>query len=90
MVSCYVLINYSRHDNVTFTDTFYVLHTSTDTSYFFPDVFDLTKDSQKKKRKGRNKQEVITLTPAEPEPEAVRTPIDLVKVSTAHVYLKSR
>ena len=57
---------------------------------FPPDVFDPTKDSQKKnKRKGRNKQEVLMLSPAEPEPEAVRTPIDLMKVSAAHIYLQS-
>ncbi|KAJ3593939.1 hypothetical protein NHX12_006272 [Muraenolepis orangiensis] len=44
------------------------------------DAFDQTKDSQKKnKRKGRNKQDVRTLSPVEPEPEAARTPIDLMK-----------
>lgn len=36
------------------------------------------KDTQKKsKRKGRNKQEIVTVSQAEPEP--VRTPIDLMK-----------
>lgn len=42
----------------------------------------MTKDTQKKsKRKGRNKQEVIAINQAEPEPEAVKTPIDLLKVT---------
>lgn len=41
---------------------------------------DATKDTQKKKRKGRNKQEVVSISQAEPEPEVVKTPIDLVKV----------
>ncbi|XP_047437437.1 activating signal cointegrator 1 [Mugil cephalus] len=42
------------------------------------DMQDTTKDTQKKsKRKGRNKQEVMTVSQAEPEPEAVKTPIDL-------------
>lgn len=42
----------------------------------------MTKDTQKKsKRKGRNKQEVITVSQTEPEPEAVKTPIDLMRVS---------
>ncbi|XP_059926841.1 activating signal cointegrator 1 isoform X1 [Gadus macrocephalus] len=54
------------------------------------DVFDLTKDSQKKKRKGRNKQEVITLSPAEPEPEAVRTPIDLIKAQEGSLTTSSK
>uniref|UniRef100_G3PXV0 Activating signal cointegrator 1 n=1 Tax=Gasterosteus aculeatus aculeatus TaxID=481459 RepID=G3PXV0_GASAC len=41
---------------------------------------DVTKDGQKKsKRKGRNKQDVLTVSPAEPEPEAVKTPIDLMR-----------
>ncbi|XP_017334264.1 activating signal cointegrator 1 [Ictalurus punctatus] len=40
---------------------------------------DTTKDTQKKKRKGRNKQEVVSISPAEPEPEIVKTPIDLMK-----------
>lgn len=43
----------------------------------YPDV---SKDTQKKsKRKGRNKQEVLTVNPAEPEPETVKTPMDLLK-----------
>lgn len=50
----------------------------------FTDLQDLTGDTQKKsKRKGRNKQEVITLSQNEPEAEAVKTPIDLMRVSTA-------
>ncbi|XP_031425115.1 activating signal cointegrator 1 isoform X2 [Clupea harengus] len=41
---------------------------------------DMSKDAQKKtKRKGRNKQEFLTVNPAEPEPETVKTPIDLLK-----------
>ncbi|XP_066503989.1 activating signal cointegrator 1 [Hoplias malabaricus] len=41
---------------------------------------DVSKDTQKKsKRKGRNKQEVMTFSQAEPEPEVVKTPIDLLK-----------
>ncbi|GAA6091904.1 activating signal cointegrator 1 [Tachysurus ichikawai] len=40
---------------------------------------DPSKDTQKKKRKGRNKQEVVLTSQAEPEPEIVRTPIDLMK-----------
>lgn len=41
----------------------------------------MSKDAQKKtKRKGRNKQEFLTVNPAEPEPETVKTPIDLLKV----------
>ncbi|XP_041662440.1 activating signal cointegrator 1 [Cheilinus undulatus] len=41
---------------------------------------DMTKDTQKKsKRKGRNKQEVLTVSQSEPEPEAVKTPIDLMR-----------
>ncbi|GAA6218912.1 activating signal cointegrator 1 isoform X1 [Lates japonicus] len=44
------------------------------------DSQDLTKDTQKKsKRKGRNKQEVMTVSQTEPEPEAVKTPIDLMR-----------
>lgn len=40
----------------------------------------MSKDSQKKsKRKGRNKQEVMAVSQAEPEPEVVKTPIDLMK-----------
>lgn len=42
----------------------------------------MTNNTQKKsKRKGRNKQEVITVNQVEPEPEAVKTPIDLMRVS---------
>ncbi|XP_044063187.1 activating signal cointegrator 1 isoform X2 [Siniperca chuatsi] len=42
------------------------------------DSQDMSKDTQKKsKRKGRNKQEVMTVSQTEPEPEAVKTPIDL-------------
>ena len=49
----------------------------------FLDSQDMAKDSQKKsKRKGRNKQEVITVSQTEPEPETVKTPIDLMRVST--------
>uniref|UniRef100_A0A673GQ15 Thyroid hormone receptor interactor 4 n=1 Tax=Sinocyclocheilus rhinocerous TaxID=307959 RepID=A0A673GQ15_9TELE len=41
-----------------------------------------TKDTQKKsKRKGRNKQEIVTVCQAEPEP--VKTPIDLMKNSSS-------
>ncbi|KAG7327256.1 hypothetical protein KOW79_008862 [Hemibagrus wyckioides] len=40
---------------------------------------DPTKDTQKKKRKGRNKQEVVSISQVEPEPEVVKTPIDLMK-----------
>lgn len=52
----------------------------------------MTKDTQKKsKRKGRNKQEVVTASQTEPEPEAVKTPMDLMRVSapkfTSHCYL---
>ncbi|CAK6973602.1 activating signal cointegrator 1 [Scomber scombrus] len=44
------------------------------------DSQDMTKDSQKKsKRKGRNKQEVMTVSQTEPEPETVKTPIDLMR-----------
>ncbi|XP_028258315.1 activating signal cointegrator 1 [Parambassis ranga] len=44
------------------------------------DTQDLTKDTQKKsKRKGRNKQEVVTVSQTEPEPEAVKTPMDLMR-----------
>ncbi|XP_029354797.1 activating signal cointegrator 1 [Echeneis naucrates] len=44
------------------------------------DSHDLAKDTQKKsKRKGRNKQEVMTVCQTEPEPEAVKTPIDLMR-----------
>ncbi|XP_051919102.1 activating signal cointegrator 1 isoform X2 [Hippocampus zosterae] len=45
------------------------------------DSQDTTKDSQKKsKRKGRNKQEVLTVSQMDPEPEAVKTPMDLMRV----------
>ncbi|XP_068169497.1 activating signal cointegrator 1 [Antennarius striatus] len=41
---------------------------------------DITKDVQKKsKRKGRNKQEVVTVSQTEPEQEAVKTPIDQMR-----------
>ncbi|XP_067105193.1 activating signal cointegrator 1 isoform X1 [Osmerus mordax] len=44
------------------------------------DGIDMTKDCQKKsKRKGRNKQEVMAVSQVEIEPEAVKTPIDLLK-----------
>ncbi|KAG7221754.1 hypothetical protein INR49_029137, partial [Caranx melampygus] len=44
------------------------------------DAQDLTKDTQKKsKRKGRNKQEMTTVSLTEPEPEVVKTPIDLMR-----------
>ncbi|CAB1338971.1 unnamed protein product [Coregonus sp. 'balchen'] len=44
------------------------------------DAPDMSKDSQKKsKRKGRNKQEVMAVSQAVPEPEVVKTPIDLMK-----------
>ncbi|XP_069021750.1 activating signal cointegrator 1 [Embiotoca jacksoni] len=61
---------------------------TTDTSSLFlfkesvssADTQDMTKDTQKKsKRKGRNKQEVLTVSQTEPEPEAVKTPIDLMR-----------
>ncbi|KAG7468279.1 hypothetical protein MATL_G00141340 [Megalops atlanticus] len=41
---------------------------------------DMARDSLKKsKRKGRNKQEVMTVSEPEPGPEEVKTPIDLLK-----------
>lgn len=44
------------------------------------DAQDTTRDPQKKsKRKGRNKQEVMTVNQTEPEPEAVKTPMDLMR-----------
>ncbi|XP_007549045.1 activating signal cointegrator 1 [Poecilia formosa] len=44
------------------------------------DMQDFTKDTQKKsKRKGRNKQEVVTASQTEPEPEPVKTPMDLMR-----------
>ncbi|XP_029936754.1 activating signal cointegrator 1 isoform X1 [Myripristis murdjan] len=49
------------------------------------DCHDTTKDSQKKsKRKGRNKQEVMSVSQVEPEPEAVKTPIDLMKAQESN------
>ncbi|KAM3877415.1 activating signal cointegrator 1 [Diretmus argenteus] len=49
------------------------------------DTYDMTKDTQKKaKRKGRNKQEPMTVSQAEPEPEAVKTPIDLMKAQESN------
>ncbi|XP_042263245.1 activating signal cointegrator 1 [Thunnus maccoyii] len=59
------------------------------------DSQDMTKDSQKKsKRKGRNKQEVITVSQTEPEPETVKTPIDLMRAqessSTSSTKKKSK
>lgn len=50
------------------------------TSLLYVDGSDTTpKDTQKKsKRKGRNKQETISVS--QPEPEPVKTPIDLMKV----------
>lgn len=51
--------------------------------YFFKDPADITKDTQKKsKRKGRNRQEVLTPSKIEAEPEAVKTPVDERRVST--------
>lgn len=53
----------------------------------FVDLKDMTIDTQKKsKRKGRNKQEVITLSQTEPEPEVVKTPIDQMRVSSQSAY----
>ncbi|XP_039979229.1 activating signal cointegrator 1 isoform X2 [Xiphias gladius] len=59
------------------------------------DSQDLTKDTQKKsKRKGRNKQEVMSVSQTEPEPEAVKTPIDLMRAqensSTSSTKKKSK
>ncbi|KAF1392577.1 hypothetical protein PFLUV_G00029510 [Perca fluviatilis] len=49
-------------------------------SFSSPDSQDMSKDTQKKsKRKGRNKQEAMTVSQTEPEPEAVKTPIDLMR-----------
>ncbi|XP_068429740.1 activating signal cointegrator 1 [Clinocottus analis] len=49
-------------------------------SFSSPESQDMTKDSQKKaKRKGRNKQEVLTVSQTEPEPEVVKTPIDQMR-----------
>ncbi|MFT7814382.1 activating signal cointegrator 1 isoform X2 [Arapaima gigas] len=45
---------------------------------------DAAKDSlRKSKRKGRNKQEVTLVPELQPEPDAVKTPIDLMKVRGA-------
>ncbi|KAF6719058.1 Activating signal cointegrator 1 [Oryzias melastigma] len=60
---------------------------SSDTSSLFllkesasPEMQDGGKDTQKKsKRKGRNKMEVMSAPIKEPEPEAVKTPIDLMR-----------
>lgn len=44
------------------------------------DQQDLATNTQKKsKRKGRNKQEVLAVSPVELEPEAVKTPVDLMR-----------
>ncbi|XP_032417404.1 activating signal cointegrator 1 isoform X2 [Xiphophorus hellerii] len=44
------------------------------------DMQDSTKDTLKKsKRKGRNKQEVVAGSQTEPEPEPVKTPMDLMR-----------
>lgn len=52
--------------------------------YFFKDSPDIIKDTQKKsKRKGRNRQEVVTPSKIEPEPEAVKTPVDERRVSAS-------
>ncbi|XP_033488714.1 activating signal cointegrator 1 [Epinephelus lanceolatus] len=49
-------------------------------SFSSADSQDMTKDTQKKsKRKGRNKQELPTVSQTELEPEAVKTPIDLMR-----------
>ncbi|XP_069382342.1 activating signal cointegrator 1 isoform X2 [Paralichthys olivaceus] len=73
-----------------------------DTGSLFPpkesvssDSQDPTRDTQKKsKRKGRNKQEVMTASQTEPEPEAVKTPIDLMRAqensSTSSTKKKSK
>ncbi|XP_061925148.1 activating signal cointegrator 1 isoform X2 [Entelurus aequoreus] len=45
------------------------------------DSQDTSKDFQKKsKRKGRNKHELLAVSQTDPEPEAVKTPIDLMRV----------
>ncbi|XP_029284646.1 activating signal cointegrator 1 [Cottoperca gobio] len=64
-------------------------------SFSSPDSLDMTKDTQKKsKRKGRNKQEAMTVSQSEPEPEAVKTPIDLMRAqensSTSSTKKKSK
>lgn len=54
----------------------------------FTEMQDSTKDIQKKsKRKGRNKQEVVAGSQTEPEPEPVKTPMDLMRVSTRLSFL---
>ncbi|XP_056134864.1 activating signal cointegrator 1 isoform X2 [Lampris incognitus] len=46
---------------------------------------DMTKDSQKKsKRKGRNKQEVMTFSQSEPGLQTVKTPMDLMKAQESN------
>ncbi|XP_031145904.1 activating signal cointegrator 1 [Sander lucioperca] len=64
-------------------------------SFSSPDSQDMSKDTQKKsKRKGRNKQELMTVSQTEPEPEAVKTPIDLMRAhensSTSSTKKKSK
>lgn len=55
---------------------------------YISDTQDMTRDTQKKsKRKGRNKQEVMTVSQTEPEPEAVKTPIDLMRVSSNNAFV---
>lgn len=52
--------------------------------FFKKDSSEMTKDAQKKsKRKGRNRQEFVTLNKIEAEPETVKTPIDERRVSTS-------
>ncbi|XP_054627276.1 activating signal cointegrator 1 isoform X2 [Dunckerocampus dactyliophorus] len=59
------------------TSAIFLFKESTSTA----DSQDITKDFQKKsKRKGRNKHEVLTVSQTDPEPEAVKTPIDLMRV----------
>ncbi|KAJ8417954.1 hypothetical protein AAFF_G00227970 [Aldrovandia affinis] len=56
------------------------------------EVLDMTKDSLKKsKRKGRNRQELPTVSDPEPGPEEVKTPIDLLKAQeSSSVKKKSK
>ncbi|XP_067351907.1 activating signal cointegrator 1 isoform X2 [Channa argus] len=58
------------------------------------DSQDLTKDTLKKsKRKGRNKQEVMTVSQTESEPMPVKTPIDLMRaqeISSTSTKKKSK
>nr|XP_057945728.1 activating signal cointegrator 1 isoform X2 [Doryrhamphus excisus]XP_057945729.1 activating signal cointegrator 1 isoform X2 [Doryrhamphus excisus]XP_057945730.1 activating signal cointegrator 1 isoform X2 [Doryrhamphus excisus]XP_057945731.1 activating signal cointegrator 1 isoform X2 [Doryrhamphus excisus] len=69
------------------TSGLFLLKESTSTA----DSQDITKDFQKKsKRKGRNKQEVLTVSQTEPEPEAVKTPIDVMKVQENSAYLTKK